>query len=135
MRVHAGIVLVLVALTVVLVAVLVRQQAPASVTDRARTLVALMVAQGVIGYTQYFSHLPALLVGVHVFGATVVWTAMLWFHDGLTSHRDVAALADAPHPAGVGSPAVAVVPPDLLASVGEPVRSPVDAPGDVAPAR
>lgn len=133
-RVHSGIVLVLVALTVVLVAVLLRQQTPASVTERARTLVALMIAQGVIGYTQYFSHLPALLVGVHVFGATVVWTAMLWFHDGLTSHR-ATALAGSPHPAAVGSPAVAVVPPDLLASVGEPVRPPVDAPGDVAPAR
>jgi hypothetical protein len=24
---------------------------------------------------------------VHVFGATVVWTAMLWFYDGLTRHR------------------------------------------------
>jgi cytochrome c oxidase assembly protein subunit 15 len=43
-----------------------------------------MVLQGAIGYTQYFSHLPALLVGVHVFGATAVWVAMLWFYDGLT---------------------------------------------------
>ena len=46
-----------------------------------------MVAQGVVGYTQYFTHLPAILVGVHVFGVTVLWTAMLWFYDGLTHHR------------------------------------------------
>ena len=46
-----------------------------------------MVLQGVVGYTQYFSHLPAALVGVHVLGATTVWTAMLWFYDGLWHHE------------------------------------------------
>ena len=35
---------------------------------------------------QYFTHLPALLVGVHLFGACVVWCAALWFTDGLRSH-------------------------------------------------
>ena len=45
-----------------------------------------MVAQGLIGYTQYFSHEPALLVGVHVAGAVSVWLAMLWFYDGLSHH-------------------------------------------------
>jgi heme A synthase len=45
-----------------------------------------MVAQGIVGYTQYFTRLPALLVGVHVFGVTVLWTAMLWFVDGLFHH-------------------------------------------------
>jgi heme a synthase len=34
-------------------------------------LVALL--QGAIGYIQYFSEVPALLVGIHVFGATVLW--------------------------------------------------------------
>jgi heme a synthase len=34
-------------------------------------LVALL--QGTIGYIQYFSEVPALLVGIHVFGATVLW--------------------------------------------------------------
>ena len=83
-RVHSGIVIVLVALTLVLLYLLDRTGAPASVLDRARVLLAVMVLQGAIGYTQYFSHLPALLVGVHVFGATAVWVAMLWFYDGLT---------------------------------------------------
>jgi cytochrome c oxidase assembly protein subunit 15 len=45
-----------------------------------------MIVQGGIGYGQYFSHLPALLVAVHVFGATIIWMAMLWFFDGLTHH-------------------------------------------------
>ena len=34
-------------------------------------LVALL--QGAIGYIQYFSEVPALLVGIHAFGATVLW--------------------------------------------------------------
>jgi cytochrome c oxidase assembly protein subunit 15 len=68
--------------------------APERVKTRARILLAVMVAQGVVGYTQYFTHLPALLVGVHVFGVTVLWTATLWFYDGLSRHR-----AEAPAPA------------------------------------
>jgi cytochrome c oxidase assembly protein subunit 15 len=45
-----------------------------------------MAAQGLIGYTQYFTHLPAVLVGFHVVGATVVWSVALWFHNSLSSH-------------------------------------------------
>ena len=66
------------------------RRAPESVLDRARVLLAVMVGQGVIGYTQYFTHLPPLLVGVHVFGVTVVWTAMLWFYDGLSHSAEAA---------------------------------------------
>ena len=31
-----------------------------------------MVAQAAVGYTQYFTHLPALLVEVHILGATAL---------------------------------------------------------------
>ena len=33
--------------------------------------------QVVIGYTQYFLHVPPLLVGFHMFGACLVWLAAL----------------------------------------------------------
>jgi heme a synthase len=33
--------------------------------------------QGVIGYIQYFTHLPAGLVWVHVTGSVLVWIAVL----------------------------------------------------------
>ena len=46
-----------------------------------------MVVQGVIGYTQFFTHLPPVLVGIHVLGASTVWAAVLWFHHGLADHR------------------------------------------------
>jgi len=87
-RIHSSIVIVLVGLTLVLLFVLERGRAPASVLERARLLLGAMVLQGAIGYTQYFSHLPALLVGVHVFGVTVLWSAMLWFIDGLAQRGE-----------------------------------------------
>jgi heme A synthase len=33
--------------------------------------------QGVLGYIQYFTHLPAGLVWIHVTGAVLVWIAVL----------------------------------------------------------
>jgi heme a synthase len=126
-RIHSGIVVGLAALTIGLLVLLQHGGAPVSVLDRARVLLAVMVAQGVIGYTQYFTHLPALLVGLHVFGATVVWTAMLWFNDGLAHHAaepgpdrnqgDASLLV--PQPVGLG------VPDEIsngIKGVGAPVR-------------
>lgn len=42
-------------------------------------LLGLVVAQAGVGYTQYFTGVPALLVGVHVAGATAVWVATCAF--------------------------------------------------------
>jgi len=35
--------------------------------------------QGAVGYIQYFNDVPELLVGVHVFGATVLWSITVAF--------------------------------------------------------
>ncbi len=111
-RVHSGIVLVLVGLTLGLLVLLARNGAPEQVLMRTRLLVAAMAVQGVIGYTQYFSHLPALLVGVHVLGAAVVWTAMLWFYDGLTRHGpETAPVAGGAPPRGAATPTPVTVSP------------------------
>jgi len=127
-RTHAEIVIVLVALTLGLLYMLETTKAPATVTTRARLLLAAMAAQGVVGYTQYFSHLPPLLVGVHVFGVTILWTAMLWFYDGLFHHpADDAAAADA----GSSSGAAVVTPPVGAAAASSAAPSAVSA---VAPA-
>ena len=40
-------------------------------------MLAALGAQGVIGYVQYFTHLPAGLVWVHVTGSVLVWIAVL----------------------------------------------------------
>jgi cytochrome c oxidase assembly protein subunit 15 len=41
----------------------------------AARLVAVIAAQAAVGYAQYFTGVPALLVGVHVVGAVLVWCA------------------------------------------------------------
>jgi cytochrome c oxidase assembly protein subunit 15 len=68
-RIHSVLVWVLVALTVWL-ALRTRHRA-------VTLLLAAEVAQGAIGYTQYFMGVPALLVAVHVIGALAVWIAAL----------------------------------------------------------
>jgi cytochrome c oxidase assembly protein subunit 15 len=101
-RTHAEIVLVLAAMTLGLLYLLERTKAPAKVVGRGRLLLAAMVAQGVVGYSQYFSHLPPLLVGVHVFGVTILWTAMLWFSDGLFHHPATESVVGNEGPGGEG---------------------------------
>jgi cytochrome c oxidase assembly protein subunit 15 len=38
-----------------------------------RTFTIIALAQGVIGYVQYFTGVPALIVGLHLLGAAVLW--------------------------------------------------------------
>lgn len=40
-------------------------------------LLTALVLQGAIGYTQYFTGVPPLLVALHVLGATLVWVAVV----------------------------------------------------------
>ncbi len=40
--------------------------------------------QAAIGYIQYLNNIPELLVGFHLAGATLVWSAVVWFSLGLT---------------------------------------------------
>ena len=52
-------------------------------------------AQGVIGYVQYFSHLPAGLVWVHVAGSVTIWICVLqlFLSTGTNTPRPAAARA------------------------------------------
>ena len=38
---------------------------------------AAIIVQAGIGYLQYFTGVPALLVGIHVAGATLIWVMIL----------------------------------------------------------
>jgi len=40
-------------------------------------MIAALGLQGLLGYVQYFNHLPAGLVWFHVTGAVLVWIAVL----------------------------------------------------------
>ena len=61
-----------------------RRGAPRPVLRRGSLAVAAAVAQSALGYTQYFTGVPAFLVGLHILGATTVWITMLRWHLGLT---------------------------------------------------
>jgi cytochrome c oxidase assembly protein subunit 15 len=41
-------------------------------------LLALELAQGTIGFVQYFTDLPIVLVGFHMLGAALIAAAMTW---------------------------------------------------------
>src|SRR5207248_2957821 len=43
----------------------------------------VLIYQAAIGDLQYVSKLPALLVGIHIAGATGVWMATVWLNCGL----------------------------------------------------
>jgi heme a synthase len=69
---HAVLAMLLVGMTVGLVVALHLVDVPERVRRAGRVFLAVMVAQAAVGYTQYFTHLPALLVEVHILGATVL---------------------------------------------------------------
>lgn len=84
-RVHGTLVMALLALALWTIWRLRRTDAPIGVLRAAEGLCTVLVLQGAIGYTQYFTGVPPLLVGLHVFGATLLWVAVLRFHLGLSA--------------------------------------------------
>ena len=99
-RIHAELALATGAVLLGILWTLWRQDAPAAAQDRGRILLAAMVAQGIVGYTQYFTHLPAVLVGIHVLGSSLVWSAALWFHHGLAARPPADAAPEGAAPTG-----------------------------------
>lgn len=79
-RVHAVAVWVLLALVLVTLRWVWSERAPAAVRDAGTHLLAAVVVQGAIGYTQYFNGVPALLVGLHIVGALAVWITATRFN-------------------------------------------------------
>jgi cytochrome c oxidase assembly protein subunit 15 len=76
-QLHADIGWLMTGLAVALVLGLRVSGAPPRVMRAAWTMIAALGLQGVIGYVQYFNHLPAGLVWFHVTGAVLVWIAVL----------------------------------------------------------
>src|SRR3984885_6719008 len=69
---HSSLALFLIGVTVGLVVALHMGDVPERVRRTGRLLLVVLVAQAAVGYTQYFTHLPALLVEVHILGATAL---------------------------------------------------------------
>ncbi|WP_285681421.1 COX15/CtaA family protein [Actinoplanes sp. NBRC 103695] len=87
---HADLVFLLIGLSVALWFALRAVNAPPAAVRAAGVLVLVELGQGLIGFVQYFTHLPVLLVGAHMLGATLVWIATL------AAVRSLAAPAAAP---------------------------------------
>ena len=75
---HADSVLFFLGLLVALLLAFHLTDVPQRVRRAGWILLVVALMQGAIGYLQYFTGLPILLVGMHVLGATCLWVAMLW---------------------------------------------------------
>ena len=82
-RLHGLTVAVLLTLVVTTLVLLRRAGAPAAARRRGAVLLGVLLLQGSVGYIQYFTGVPVLLVGIHIAGAVLVWSAALWFLLGL----------------------------------------------------
>jgi cytochrome c oxidase assembly protein subunit 15 len=111
-QLHADLVFLLLGLSVALWYALRAVDAPATARRAAGWLIGVELAQGVVGFVQYFTHLPVLAVGLHMLGASAVWVAAL-------------AVLEATRPAPAAPSAT---------ESGTPVGEPAASPGPLPPA-
>jgi cytochrome c oxidase assembly protein subunit 15 len=77
-QLHADLVFLLVGLTVGTLVAFRAVHAPERAVRAAGWLLGIELAQGVVGFTQYFTNLPVGLVAVHVLGAALISAAAMW---------------------------------------------------------
>lgn len=77
-QLHTDFVFLLLGLTVATVLVLRSTDAPKRLRDAATVLLLVELSQGAIGFVQYFTGLPVLLVALHLLGAAFTAAAMTW---------------------------------------------------------
>ena len=104
-QLHADVVFLLIGLTVALLVALHATDSPGRVRRAARDLLAVELAQGVIGYVQYFTHLPIAVVLLHMLGAALITVAtarLVWSVRGPANELDhTVARRAAPQPGAV----------------------------------
>ena len=83
---HSSLAILLIGLTMGLAVAIHATPTPERVRRAARGLCLALVLQAAVGYTQYFTHLPAALVEVHVLGATVLVVGAVQFLLSMTAH-------------------------------------------------
>lgn len=77
-QLHADVVFLFLGLTAGLAFALAAVAASQEAVRAVRVLLALLVAQGAIGFVQYFTDLPIVLVGLHMLGAALISAVMTW---------------------------------------------------------
>ncbi|WP_243057750.1 heme A synthase [Nocardioides sp. SR21] len=77
-QVHADLVFLLLGLTIGLLLAAMAMRQPAETIRAVWVLLAVELAQGLIGFVQYFTDLPVVLVGFHMLGAALVAATVAW---------------------------------------------------------
>lgn len=85
---HADVVLLFLGLVIGLIVVLSVTHGPAAARRRTVLLLVIAIAQGALGYTQYFAGLPVALVTIHVLGAGLVWVTVLFIPAALRTRGE-----------------------------------------------
>ncbi|MCF0096057.1 Heme A synthase [Micromonospora sp. MH99] len=93
-QVHADGVFLLIGLSVALIFAF-RAVGAARATRAAVVLLAVELGQGLIGFVQYFTHVPAILVGAHMLGSCLVLLAALSVQWSTRERRPVASAPQA----------------------------------------
>jgi cytochrome c oxidase assembly protein subunit 15 len=119
-QLHADIGWLLGGLVIALVLGLRLTGAPRRAVRLSWLLLGLIGIQGVVGYAQYFSGLPAGLVWVHVTGSAVIWVTALLL---LFALRDRGSPGDTGVPAQAGSAKAGAVMPAVAAQPGSPLAA------------
>lgn len=86
---HADVVLLFIGLLVGMLALLYVDQGSDTARRRAWWVVVFAVLQALIGYVQYFTGLPWVLVTLHLLGACLVWVGVLRLRLSLTARPAV----------------------------------------------
>jgi len=97
-QLHADLVFLLIGLTVAMLVALSATDSPQRVRRAARFLLIVELAQAVIGFVQYFTNLPIVLVLVHMAGAVLITAAaarLIWSLRGPASELPADAPAEA----------------------------------------
>ncbi|WP_241003164.1 COX15/CtaA family protein [Streptomyces sp. CB01881] len=100
---HADLAFVSVGLAIAVLFVFAAVKTPPAARARARELLVVLLLQGVLGFVQYFTEVPEILVGLHMLGATLTWIAALRIPLALRVRTD----GDAPAPLPAREPQAA----------------------------
>ncbi|MSO38934.1 MAG: heme A synthase [Ilumatobacteraceae bacterium] len=92
-KVHGTSVIIMIALMLVLAGYVRRTQGLVSMKSALEIIILTSILQATVGYVQYFNDIPALLVGIHVFGATLFFISLvnLWLigHQTFAAKREI----------------------------------------------
>ncbi len=79
--IHADSVLLFIGLLIGLILLVKTNKDLKSLSKSLNTLFVLCIIQGLIGYTQWFTYLPWILVGFHVLGSVLIWINLIFIFE------------------------------------------------------